>query len=324
MLRAGVGVQLRDVFGFGEQLSARLQAGQAGGLVSGSLSGLLPVGGQGWKLGASVSHLTYELAGSFRALGAWGKADSAGLELQYAALRSASANVALRAAWESRRLTDEIQFQPERSRHKRNEVFTFGVTADRRDDWGGGGSTLAAFTVTAGDLRLLDDAAAAADAASLGTARHYRKLLGQVGRQQALAGPVNAYVRLLGQATGGNLDSVEKLSLGGAYGVRAYAPGEAAVDQGGLATVELRWQLDYLGGGVTLSLFHDRGEGLVNRQPLSLAGNYAKLYGSGLGLAWSRGDWSLSTSLAWRGGREPQADGGDPRPRLYFQLSASP
>ena len=34
VLRAGVGVQLRDVFGFGEQLSARLQAGQAGGLVS--------------------------------------------------------------------------------------------------------------------------------------------------------------------------------------------------------------------------------------------------------------------------------------------------
>jgi hemolysin activation/secretion protein len=106
--------------------------------------------------------------------------------------------------------------------------------------------------------------------------------------------------------------------------VRAYAPGEASVDQGLLATLEARYAQDYLGGNLVWSLFHDKGAGLINRRPLVSAGNDPSLAGTGLAVQWSGGDIGLSASVAWRGARKPTADGGDARPRLYLQLVVTP
>lgn len=318
--RAGLNLQFNDLSGWGDHSSARLMYSNKGGLINGSLRSQVPVGGSGLKLGASLSRLDYELGGSFKSLGAVGSANTLGLEASYPVLRSPDANLNIGASYEYKRLSDEIQLIGN-SNPKRNGVFELSASGDLRDAWG---ASAASLTLSSGNLRLLDGARRAQDAAGLQTGRSYRKLSGSLARQQPIAGPFSASLRLSGQASGGNLDSSEKFALAGPNGVRAYAPGEAQVDQGALASAELRYLQEYTGGNLLWSLFHDHGSGLVSRRPLVLAGNEPTLQGSGLGLQWSGGDYSLDATLAWRGSRLPTAEGGDRKPRLYFQFSMTP
>ena len=235
--RAGAGLQLRDLFGWGDQTDLRALVSSRAGLVSGSLGVLVPVGGDGFRVGASVSRLSYELAGAFRSLGASGNANTLGTEVSYPFIRSANTNLSVRLAGEYKRLRDEVQLIG-RSFPKRNKTIDVAVAFDRRDGWGG--VSAARVTASMGSLSLLDDEQRAQDAAGLRTQRVYRKLGMQFVRQQQLGGPFSLVLRAAGQASGGNLDSSEKFSLSGPGAVRSYAPGEASVDQGGLLSVEAR------------------------------------------------------------------------------------
>ena len=319
--RAGVGLQLRDLFGWGDSSQARALVSNKGGLVSGSLGTTVPVGGDGFRLGASLSRLTYQLAGSFRSLGAVGQASTLGVDASYPFLRTADANLSVKAALQAKRLLDEIQLVGS-SNPKRNNLFELTVSFDQRDGFGGvsAGNAVASM----GALSFRNDERREQDASGLRTGRTYRKVGGQFVRQQALSGPYSLVLRAAGQATGGNLDSSEKFALAGPGAVRAYAPGEASVDQGGLLSLEARYAQDYLGGNIVWGLFHERAEGAVNRRPLVAAGNDARLSGTGLSVQWTGGDIALSASLAWRGKRVPTAEGGDAQPRVYLQMVVTP
>lgn len=319
--RAGVGLQLRDLFGWGDSSQARALVSNKGGLVSGSLGTTVPVGGDGFRLGASLSRLTYQLAGSFRSLGAVGKASTLGVDASYPFVRTAEANLSLKAAVQAKRLQDEIQLVGS-SNPKRNNLLDLTVSFDQRDSFGGVSAGNVAASM--GALSFQNDERRALDASGLRTGRTYRKVGGQFVRQQSLSGPYSLVLRAAGQATGGNLDSSEKFALAGPGAVRAYAPGEASVDQGGLLSLEARYAQDYLGGNIVWGVFHERAEGAVNRRPLLATGNDARLSGSGLSVQWAGGDIALSASLAWRGKRVPTAEGGDAQPRLYLQMVVTP
>lgn len=332
VVRLGATLLLRNLFGYGDATTARLLLSERGGLVSGSLGTLLPLGGDGWKVGASVSRLKYELADAFSSLGAQGTAQTWGLKAQYPLLRRLAANLAFEAAYENRRLRDDIVVIGD-ARPKRNDVASGSFTFDLRDGLFGRGSTAGVVVVSAGHLRLLSDAMRNLDAfgpasgngVGLRTDGSYQKLTASLARQQALWGPLAGYARYTGQQSRRNLDSSEKLALGGPGAVRAYASGEALVDEGGILTGELRWLHDYVGGNVVVSLFYDRATGRLNVQPLAGAGsNEADLVGYGLGLQWNAGDFGLATSFAWRSKVRPTAEGGDPRPRVWVQVFYTP
>ena len=322
--RAGVNLQLRDLFGWGDSYTLRGMASNKGGLVSGSLAASLPVAGDGYRIGANLSRLSYQLAGAFASLGATGSADTLGVDGSWAALRSADTNATFKLGFDHKKLLDQTQLIGI-THPKRDDVFSLTASFDRRDGWGG--LNAGSITGYAGFLKLLDATAVSDDAdpaTGLHTQRAWRKVGAQFARQQALGGPYSVYLRLAAQASGGNLDSSEKFGLAGPYAVRAYAPGEASVDQGGLASLELRYAQDYLGGSLLWSLFTDYAEGLVNRQPVVPGGNHLHLNGSGLAVQWNGGAVALNASLAWRGRRMPTAEGGDPQPRVYLQLVVTP
>jgi hemolysin activation/secretion protein len=335
--RLGTTLSLRDLFGWGDTTVARLLASRQGGLVSGLLSTLFPVGGDGWKLGASVSRLTYELGGPFAALGATGTAQTWGVRAAYPQLRSTTANLTFEASAEHKSLADNIEPIGQR-RPKRNTLLATGLTFDGRDALLGGGSTSGSLLVTAGHLRLLDtearnldrfgppDATGTFDPAGAGlrTDGSFQKLGFAVTRQQVLLAPLSALVRWTGQVARQNLDSSEKLPLGGVAGVRAYSTGEAQVDEGGILSAELRVTQEYLGGSYAVAVFYDRARGRLSNRPLLAGGNDVHLVGYGLGLQWNAGDLGLTASLGWRGNTRPTADGGDPKPRLLFQLFYTP
>lgn len=330
--RAGLGLQVRNVSGLGDSTQLQARVSNGGGLVSGSIATQLPIGGDGFKVGANLSRLTYFLGGNFEALGAVGVANVMGIDASYPAIRRADANLTLKAAVEHQRLNDEKLELIGQGLRKQNDTYVLSANGDLRDGLGGGGVTAVSASLTTGDLAFIDRAQVAAGILALDTDRVYRKASLQLARQQALFGRFSLYGRWLMQYSGGNLDSSEKLGLAGPAAVRAYAPGEASVDHGRLWSLELRYGVEHLGGQATLSLFHDQGTGLVTRRPLAAVGSTlvpgaaqrVNLRGSGFGLQWSDGQMGLSASVAWRGPHEPQAEGGDPKPRLYLQLFTAP
>ena len=308
--RAGIHLHFKDLFGWGDSTTARGFVSDKGSLASGSLSTVVPVGGDGWKLGASLSRLRYQLAGDFKRLGATGQADTLGLDASYALRRSTDSSVYLKAGFDHKRLHDELQLLGS-STHKRNDTGELGGSFEWRD--GIGGVSAGSLVVTVGQLQV-----------GAASREEWRKLNLQAARLQALPGAWSLYARVSAQKAGRTLDSSEKLGLGGAGAVRAYAPGEASVDHGALASIELRYTRELLGGRVTGALFHDYGGGMINRGASGAPGNDPELNGTGFGLSWSGGGYGLNASLAWRGSRLPTTDGGDHRPRLFLQMTVTP
>jgi hemolysin activation/secretion protein len=312
--RAGAQFQLRDVFGVGDSMQLGGSWASGGGLASGTLEATMPWAGQGLSLHAGVSHLTYVLQQSFSDLGARGIADSVHAGVWYAMQRSATGNVTLRSDLRYSGLQDLLPVVAVENR-KSSEAMTLGLNMDGSDDFLGGGRAFAQVIYQLGNLQI----DAGSDAAS--TAGTFGKWTVETSREQRLTENSIVYARLLAQQADKNLDSSEKLALGGPYAVRAYSTGELNVDDGGLLTLEYRMQFPMQGGTLTWVLFSDYGTGSVNHAPLAgVVDNAVSLNGSGVGLSWRNGaDVEASLTMAWRGPRLPNADS-DRQPRVFFQL----
>lgn len=310
----------KNLFGVGDSTRARLSVSDTGDMVSGSLSTRVPIGGDGWTVGAGISRLSYQLGENFSRLGGIGKAHLLNLNTGYPIIRSIHQNLNVQATYDYKRLEDEIQLLGQIN-PKTAQILGLNLNYDQRDPWLGGGNLAASLMLTHGRLNLDDRTQANFDKAGLRTAGGFEKLNYSLSRQQTLYGPISLYGRIHGQQGAKNLDSSEKLALSGPGAVRAYAPGEATVDRGNLFNLELRYSHTYLGGAMVWSLFHDRGWGNYNIKPLAGVDNRIKLHGSGIGLQWlGSSNIGVNASLGWRGRHTPTAEGGDPAPRLYFQL----
>jgi hemolysin activation/secretion protein len=273
------------------------------------------------RIGMGIGRVSYELGGAFEALEAQGRADVADVALSYPLIRQRQQNLSLRLSADSKRLTDEfraVSFEA----NKRVNGQGLGWNWERRDDVLGGGYWASSGTLYRGTLAIRDADSLAFDQSIVGhqTDGHYAKLNAQLARLQAIVPRHSLYVSVSAQRASGNLDSSEKFALGGARAVRAYAAGEALVDEGYVASAEWRWALN---DALTPFVFYDAAHGQLVRRPTAFDGpNGVSLRGYGLGLAWARaGDFSINATLAWRDGTQvAQTDGGGHNPRLYLQL----
>lgn len=312
--RLGGSFTVADLVG-GDTLSVRALA--ANGMNYGRLAYQLPVNHHGTQAGAAYSEMHYRLGGDFADLHAHGTAGIASLYLLHPFLRSRAANVNGQASYEHKRLDDRVDATATQT-GKRLDVWTLGLSGDRLDGLGGGGQNFGSLAYVGGRLHL-DADSAALDAGGHRTAGAYDKITFNVSRLQGLFDRLSLYANVQGQQAGKNLDSSEKMTLGGPQAVRAYPQGEAPADDAWLASLELRyapaanWQV---------SLFHDAAEGRLNHRPLSAdAHNHRSLSGSGLGLVYAQpGDFSVQMTIAWREGRQPTADQ-DRNPRAWIQFA---
>jgi hemolysin activation/secretion protein len=186
-----------------------------------------------------------------------------------------------------------------------------GAYGDWRDEFGG--SSVSAFSVNieAGELSIESRALARIDAATSRAAGAYQKLSYSLLRLQPLRGPLSLSVSMNGQFALQNLDSAEKMWLGGASAVRAYPQGEAAGDDGYLANVELRWQLAPVAGlRPVLLAFVDTGGVRPDHDRFQPGDAWRFLSGTGLGVnVAERHGFQLSAAWAWQlGPEDAQAD----------------
>lgn len=312
--RYGLTLTAGSLFNLGERINLNAMASDGMGLKSFNLRGELPVGGDGWRLSASASRAEYSLGGAFANLKASGTADSLRLGAAYPLLRSRASNLKVQLEADQSQLADKFQ-STSTELDKTSRGLTLSLSADHTDELLGGGSSRADLLLRRGQLAL-GATAAAQDTA--GTAGAFSKLNLNVQRQQNVSSEVSLTLQLSYQLAGKNLDSSEKMSMGGAATLPGYANGEASGDSGLQTKLSARWQLlpelaltaftDY----VRLKLAHDPVAGTTK--------NDKRLTDAGIGIDWLI-DKQLTASaiLAWAGRETPNAADND-KPRFWFSL----
>ena len=317
--RFGGAINLNDPTGLGDMVSLRILASTEG-LAYGRAAYQVPIGNL--TVGVAYAHFRYDLSHEFESLDASGKADIISAFASYPLIRSRSGNLYAVAAFDAKKFVDRVDLTQSES-DRRSLVGTLGLNADWRDHIGGGGATTATIGWSIGNLDIESPVERAVDDITAHSNGGFNKILFSASRLQQIAGPLSLYGAVRGQIAFNNLDSSEKMELGGAYGVRAYPEGEAYGDQGYIATAEARLRLAPRGipGQFQLIGFVDVGEVQYAHSPWFAGSNSAHRSGIGGGLSWAGPAGILiSATYATRLGSQPVTSQPDRAGRAWFQI----
>lgn len=319
--RVGGTVNFNNPTGHGDLASVRV-LGSPSGLFYGRAAYQTQFGVA--TAGLAYAHIRYDLGREFKSLDASGTADIASVYGSYPLIRSRNNNLYLLVAAEAKWFEDRQRLTSILTR-RTARTLSAGVAGDFHDGFGGGGWSTYAIGATIGDLDIRSPADRAADAVTARSQGHYAKLQFSATRLQSVAGPLSLYAALRGQIASKNLDSSEKMELGGAYGVRAYPEGEAYGDEGYVASIEARLLLPPLPaaipGRLQLVGFVDTGAVTIARHPWFTGSNGAHRSGYGAGVIWSApNDFIVKASYARKLGDTPATSAPDRGGRIWIQL----
>ena len=292
--RYGLQETLYDPSGTGDKVSA-------GALISnGSLRNFYAnyetvVGHGGTTLGAGISRMNYKIGGALADIGAEGKSLTFTIFGQTPLYHLTNRSLMLRYGYNYRTLNDDITaFELEGKKHT-HSIYAGLVGMQQLQ-----GGTLLNYNanLTIGKLSydsLYSEILGQLNRTEEGT---YVKLEAELSAVQRLGHASDFLVKVAGQKASRNLDSSEEFYLGGPNGVRAYAQGEGAGDEGLLSTAELRWHAPVQ--GLTFSTFYDVGTARLSRHSFT-NDNRVTLRGWGLGAAYNKsGDWFARLDYARR------------------------
>ena len=200
---------------------------------------------------------------------------------------------------------------------------------NRADQFFKGGVNYGSLSLTIGDL---DDTST--NSTTNNALGQFSKLNANVSRFQRLTDQNALQVNLSGQYSFKNLDSGEKFSLGGPYGIRAYPNSEGQGDHGLMANVELKHGFSKTLEGM---IFYDWGwvqqyqntYSTWNQNNPTLKNIY-QLQGAGVGLNWNINpttnvNWVFSTTLGSNHGEDASGldnDGLSKDKRSYLSITS--
>lgn len=284
-----------------------------------------PLGVSGLRGTVHASHTAYELGDTFASLEQKGTASAAGAFVLYPLIRSSQRNLRLQLGAERRELEDRIgAFDLVNKKNMR--VAQWGVSGDLRDSTLAGAATGFQILATHGELDLRTPTLEVSDAATARTEGRYSKLALSASRLQALTSRWRASLLYTGQVAFDNLDSSEKLSVGGLAGVRAYPLGEAPGDHAHVLQAELRYHtINVFGGQLVPVVFADWARSRINHELWSgfTGPNKRRLSGYGLGAEYAfAGTTFVRGWYARKHGDEPATADVDRKDRLWLQAGA--
>lgn len=212
------------------------------------------VGNDGWRMGVNMSHMTYEVVkGMVAVVGAQGRALTQGLEMSYPLATKPEHNSKLTLNYDEKEYSNTSAQGVNISNYKVNTA-TAEVSGVVRDLSPGGALTTYSVQATQGTVDLTNSLSQLSDTAHVHG--QFAKLKASATVLQPLTTDLSIYGSLTAQHANKNLDSSEKITLGGISGVRAYPTGEGSGSDGELATVELRYNVNE---STTVSAFYDWG-----------------------------------------------------------------
>jgi hemolysin activation/secretion protein len=327
-------MSLNSPMRFGDALALNLLKTQGSDYLRFAYS--LPLGLDGFRGGVQISQMRYELLGEFASLQGKGTADTAGFNLSYPWLRSQFTNINAALNYDAKKF-DNVNSSGPQSNYKVN-VAAMSLNLSDIDHFAGGGANNASVTLTSGRVNLDGSANQNTDTTGAHTQAGYQKLNLGVSRTQTLTSELSLYVSANVQTASKNLDSSEKIYLGGASGVRAYPSSEGGGSEGKTLTAELRQKLS---PQATLTGFYDLGQAKafndnnkVDGSGLNsgIAPNSYTLKGYGMSASWQpEKNIDLKATLARRIGESPIAspstgmdgDGSKKINRVWLSASVS-
>jgi hemolysin activation/secretion protein len=320
--RFGGSVNFNNPTGIGDRISLRVLA-STDSLAYGYAAYQAPFGDA--TLGVAYTHLQYELGREFEPLDASGTADIFSLFGSYPLIRSRNNNLYTFASLDFASLEDEIGLISQTS-NRTTQSATIGLRGDSSDMLGGGGWNFYSLAWTTGNLDIEDATERAADALTARSDGSFNKLQVSLARLQSISGPFSLYGSLRGQFAFDNLDSSQKMELGGAYAVRAYPEGEGYGDEGYVATLEGRLDLDQwtapLPGQFQLFGFVETGEVQYAHEPWFDGSNHARRSAYGAGVNWAGpNDLFVKLTYAHQLGDQEATSAPDESSRGWFHVT---
>lgn len=309
--RATGRVTVGSAFGFGDSLDLSLST-SGKGYQYGRAAWQTPLHATGTQLGVAGSVMHYRLGKEFESLDASGRADTLSVYAIQSLQRSRTSSLQAQATLEGKRFKDTANAV---TTSKRATTLSLGLAGYANHT--SGGFSMGMVNLIAGKLSL-DDQNLVADAAGLKTNGSYTKLAAQGEYQHPVSANLSAALRLNAQFASKNLDSSEKIGLGGPQGVRAYASSEASSDDALIGSLELRQRI----GMAQAKVFVDAASGRVNHDPLATSttnSQHRSAAGLGLDLALPASA-QLQASVAWPLGSTENTET-PRRPRLWVMLS---
>ena len=286
--RAAADLRLNSPMGVGDLLSAHASFTAHSNFARVAYS--VPVGANGLSLGMAYSLNDYKLCCEFAPLNQEGWARSGNLFANYPLVRSLAKNVSASVVYGDRRIVGR-SLGALTSDH-RLDSWTPGLYGDWQDKWWGMAARSSwAVLFTSGRVNLSTSPDQALDTATAATTGRYEKAQLSFARVQKLSENWTLLAAARGQYASKNLDSSEKLILGGVSGVRAYPTGEAVGDAGLILNAELQREIvpQWVG-----SVFIDYGYIQLHKSPWANweAGNpnirnKYSLSGGGVGVTWA-------------------------------------
>jgi hemolysin activation/secretion protein len=255
--------------------------------------------GNGQLLGGSYSLLNYALGAQLKALLATGSAQVGSLWVRQPLARSRDINVFLQIQLDTSQLSDRIDSTGLQTSRRASNLIV-GLSGNYRDAFLSGGISTYNVSGTDGQIKFHDMATRLADAASAKTEGNFFKLNASFSRQQALVSGDTLLFSVYGQWTGANLDSLQKMSVGGANSVRAYDIGALSGDRGYFASIEYQHNMGNIWGGQWQTIaFIDHANMTVNSNPWAFEKNRAILNGAGVEFTWSGSNqWNAKMYIA--------------------------
>lgn len=252
------------------------------------------VGHGGSTLGLGISRMNYKIGQTLSAIGAEGNSLTVSLFGQVPLYHLTNRSLIFRYGYNYRDLNDDITAFELTGKKHTHSVYA-GLVGMHRVQ----GLTLNYnANLTLGTLGLDSEYSRILGELNRTEDGSYAKLEAEATAVQQLGHTTDFLVKVAGQKASRNLDSSEEFYLGGPNGVRAYAQGEGAGDEGVLGTAELRWHTPVR--GLTMSTFYDMGTVRVSKTAVA-PDNRVTLRGWGIGAAYSNpGDWFARVDYARR------------------------
>ncbi len=263
--RVGFTAGVNSLTGYGDQLTFRGQTSgqQSGGQTNyGRIAYQLPIGSDGFKLGAAYASMYYRLGVNpiYTANNTNGTAETASLFGTYPFIRTRALNLYGQIGYDNIQTNnDNAGGLPTYNLKSNINVVNAGVNGNSRDLFLSGGINTFSASITAGDTKNTNNYGGQTwGLVTDGAFQRYNLAAARTQRvTDSLQGVINAY----GQFATKNLDGSQKFYLGGPTGVRSYPVGEGAGSQGGVFQFEAQQALWYGSpvGNITGIAFYDAG-----------------------------------------------------------------
>ena len=263
-LRASISVDVNDPSTIGDHISILGTKAIEGDLNLKKISYDLPIGFSGLRAGTSYSVVNFKIGKELTTNPlSTGKAEDINLNLKYPIYRSVSKTLMTNINYDKKYLYNTTTGSV--TSDKEVDNYTFGITAQQIDSFFSGGFTQLNYNFTHGDLDLSKVASSlTSDQSATGykTNGAFNKQNIQLSRIQQVTEKININLIADAQFASKNLDSSEKMSLGGPSGVRAYPVGEASGDEGYKYSADVKYNFanNTFIGDLSGSVFYDYGK----------------------------------------------------------------